>query len=317
LGQNFYCEVLPVSDHPISRQLCCESSLEAGEPLLATASRVDVWLLLEHNPTWGAKALPESGLPDHVKAFLDAQVAAIPNSRFQFIKQALGRGEPFRFYVVRSSPHDPAIYEFHVTLDELTQLDIPAIVSGDAAYAENIYTAPLFLVCTNGKRDLACARYGLPLYQAMSAHAGASAWQTTHIGGHRFSGTMVCLPEGIYYGRVSPADAENLVIEQRAGRVYLDHYRGRSTYEAPVQAAEHFLRERTGNLDINALQLIDINSEGATRWIVRFAIGAVIHRLDVSSHLSDFELFESTANTEKNRVTLYQLEAYDSGSPQA
>ncbi|MEO8609681.1 MAG: sucrase ferredoxin [Chloroflexota bacterium] len=294
-----------------SHQLCCEGSLEAGEPLFATASRVDVWFLLEHNAAWGAKALPESALPDNLKTFLNHNLESIPNSRFQFIKQSsVMAGNP-RFYIVRSAPDNPAVYEFRLALDELLNLDIPAVLAGSPQFHTNLYTASLFLVCTNGKRDLACARYGLPLYQAMSAHAGESVWQTTHLGGHRFAGTMAVLPEGLYYGRVAPDDAENLVIEHRAGRIYLDHFRGHSVYDSPTQAAEHFLREHTGNLDINALHLLNLESMGENQWTVQFAIGAETHTLQVSSYLSDFEIFESTANTEKNRITLYRLDTYE------
>jgi hypothetical protein len=297
-----------------TRQPCCEGSLQAGEPLFATATRVDVWLLLEHNAAWGAKALPESNLPDNLKNFLNHHLESIPNSRFQFIKQAgIMAGNP-RFYVVRSLPENPAIYEFRLPIDDLLNLDIPAVLAGSPQFQANLYTAPLFLVCTNAKRDLSCARYGLPLYQAMSAHAGQSVWQTTHLGGHRFAGTMAVLPEGLYYGRVAPDDAENLVIEHHAGRIYLDHFRGHSIYDSPAQAAEHFLREHTGNLDIHDLRLLNLESIGENRWTVQFAIGTKTHTLQVSSYLSDFEIYESTANAEKNRVTLYKLDLYDPGT---
>jgi len=300
-----------MTNEQLARQLCCESSLEAGEPLLATASRVDVWLLLEHNAAWGAKALLESNLPETVKTFFNQQLDSIPNSRFQFIRQAaLMVGDP-RFYVVRSDGDDPAIYEFRLPLDDLVNLNIPAIAAGETGDTSARLTAPFFLVCTNGKRDLCCARYGVPLYQAMSGYTGDSAWQTTHLGGHRFAGTMVCLPEGLYYGRVRPEDAENLVIEHRAGRIYLDHYRGRCIDDAPVQAAEHFLREHTGILDIRGLTLIEAESAGENQWVVRFAAAGKIHTLRVSSHRSDFEIYESTANTEKNRVTLFQMDSYE------
>jgi hypothetical protein len=304
-------------DESRANQPCCEGSLEAGEPLFATASRVDVWLLLEHNAAWGAKALPESSLPDNLKTFLNHNLESIPNSRFQFIKQSgVMAGNP-RFYVVRSSPENSAIYEFRLSLDELLKLDISAILAGSSQFQSNLYTAPLFLICTNAKRDLSCARYGLPLYQAMSAHAGQSVWQTTHLGGHRFAGTMAVLPEGLYYGRVAPDDAENLVIEHQAGRIYLDHFRGHSIYESPAQAAEYFLREHTGNLNINDLRLLNLEANGENRWAVQFVIGAQTHTLQVSSYLSDFEIFESTSNTEKNRVTLYRLDSYEPGTANA
>jgi hypothetical protein len=277
---------------------------------MATASRTDVWLLLEHTAAWGAKALPESNLPENVKSFFNRQLETIPNSRFQFIKQSARLDGNPRFYIVCSRPNNPVTYEFHLSLDELITLDIPAIIAGAPEYDAAIYTAPLFLVCTNGKRDLSCARYGLPLYQAMSSYAGQSVWQTIHIGGHRFAGTLVCLPEGMYYGRVSPADVENLVTEHRAGRIYLDHYRGHSVYDAPVQAAEHFLRQHTGTFDIRGLEFTGVETVAENHWTVNFTLKDKQHLLQISSRLSDFEIYESTSNTEKNRVTIYRLEHY-------
>jgi hypothetical protein len=300
-----------MSENSQSRpQLCCEASLEAGEPLMATASLTHVWLLLEHTAAWGAKALPESNLPESVKTFFNHQLETIPNSRFQFIKQSARLDVNPRFYVACSRSDKSVTHEFHLSLDELTQLDIVSVVAGAPEYDAAIYTAPLFLVCTNGRRDLACARYGLPLYQAMSSFAGQSVWQTTHIGGHRFAGTIVCLPEGLYYGRVNPDDVENLVTEHRAGRIYLDHYRGHSIYDSPEQAAEHFLRQHTGMFDIRGLIFTGTESFGENRWLVTFTVKDEEHRLQISSGLSDFEIYESTGKPEKSRVTIYHLEEY-------
>lgn len=298
-------------------QLCCEGSLEVGEPLMATASLTEVWLLLEHTAAWGARALPESNLPDNVKSFFNHHLKTITNSRFQFIKQSARLDGNPRFYIACSRPGNSVTYEFHLSLEDIITLDIAAIVAGAPEYDAAIYTAPLFLVCTNGRRDLACARYGLPLYQAMSSFAGQSVWQTIHIGGHRFSGTLVCLPEGIYYGRVSPDDVENLVTEHRAGRIYLDHYRGHSVYDAPVQAAEHFLRQKTGIVDIDGLRHLALEQHDEHWWTVVFRVGGTFHHLGITNRLSDFELYESTANTEKNRVTIYELHHYETRTHQS
>jgi hypothetical protein len=295
-----------------TRQLCCEGSLEVGEQLFATASRVDVWLLLEYNAAWGAKALPESGLPDDIKAFLNRQLETIPNARFQFIKQERKSTDRdgVRFYVARSAPGDAALYRFALADEkELLTLGIPAILRGD--YESSRIDETLFLICTNGKRDLACARYGIPLYRAMSKHSDESTWQTIHLGGHRFAGTMACVPEGLFYGRVGAGDVEQLINAYRAGQIDPHHYRGRSSYDPPVQAAEYFLRERTGNTDIGGLELKSTESAGADRWQVTFAMQGGLYSVTVSSRLSDFELYESTANTEKNRVPQYYLEDYE------
>ena len=102
---------------------------------------------------------------------------------------------------------------------------------------------PLLLVCTHGKHDACCAKYGLPVYEAMRDLVDEGwLWQCSHVGGDRFAGNVVCLPEGVYYGRVGAGDALALVEEHLAGRVQLDLYRGRSCYSFRVQAAERAVR---------------------------------------------------------------------------
>lgn len=78
-------------------------------------------------------------------------------------------------------------------------------------------------------------------------------WETSHLGGDRFAGNLVSLPDGCYFGRVAPADAVELVADLRAGRLRLDGYRGRSCYAPAVQVAERFAREATGVLAIDGL----------------------------------------------------------------
>ena len=53
-------------------------SRENDEPLAATASRVDHWILLEYRGLWGHDALDGSGLSDQVKAHLREQRRAAP-----------------------------------------------------------------------------------------------------------------------------------------------------------------------------------------------------------------------------------------------
>ncbi len=58
------------------------------------------------------------------------------------------------------------------------------------------------MVCTHSQVDLACGKFGTPLYrQLRKEYASASArqlrvWQSTHFGGHQFAPTLVDLPHG-------------------------------------------------------------------------------------------------------------------------
>src|SRR5262249_30443840 len=116
---------------------------------------------------------------------------------------------------------------------------------------------PLLLVCTHGKHDRCCARYGRPLHAALREGLDDDwVWQVSHIGGDRFAGNLVCLPEGLYFGRVGPDDAWPLLEDYLRRRVRLENFRGRSCYPFAVQAAEHRLREEFGLLEIDALRLV-------------------------------------------------------------
>ena len=53
-----------------ARPFCSDISRENDEPLGATASRIDRWLLVEYRGLWSSEALPGSGLSDQVKARL-------------------------------------------------------------------------------------------------------------------------------------------------------------------------------------------------------------------------------------------------------
>src|SRR5919201_2781144 len=77
---------------PASRPFCAEVSRELHEPLGATASRIEHWILLEYRGLWGRDPLAGSGLTDAVKAHLTGQLAARPRSRLLFVRRPERRG---------------------------------------------------------------------------------------------------------------------------------------------------------------------------------------------------------------------------------
>src|SRR4051794_32426892 len=170
-----------IRNHIMPTADIAQYSLAAGEPLTATASRASIWILLEYNETWGAKALEESNLPERVKTLLTSLSASLPNVRFQFIKQG-GSRQDIRFYVAHAHPVNPMLFRFRLeSYEDLLDMDISGIAAAHSD--QTLCEDRLFLVCTNGKRDICCAKNGLPLYNALSSIAGHNVWQTTHIGG--------------------------------------------------------------------------------------------------------------------------------------
>lgn len=249
-------------------ELCSVRSREVGEPIAGTAACVAVWIVLEHRGPWGAKAVPDSNLPEAVKTQLMAWEAGIPGARVQLVRR-LGRVEgPLHLWVGVSDLGASRIVEHTLTtVEELASLDVPAEVAalrrGETIEGTRSPTEPLVLVCTNGRRDVCCAKQGVPVARALAEQAGLDVWQTTHLGGHRFAATLLQLPEGLCYGRIEPAEAASLAEAIRERRVHrLDRLRGRSVLTEPEQAAESAWRERTGRLELDALAHVAHATEG-------------------------------------------------------
>jgi (2Fe-2S) ferredoxin len=130
---------------------------------------------------------------------------------------------------------------------ELTALDLAALGAGRHGGFGTAYAGPpIALVCTNGTRDRCCAMSGRPLAEALARSTSHAVWETTHLGGHRFSPTMLVLPHGYAYGRLDTALAKDVLDAAAAGQVVTEHCRGRSTWSRPGQAAELAVREHTG-----------------------------------------------------------------------
>ena len=265
------------------RVFCSETSRERGEQLAATASRIDHWILVEYRGPWRRDVIGESLLSTELKAHLRLQLAALPHSRLLFVKRPeLRPRSGRRVFFGSSRPGEERFFELDVDhQDDLRTFDFAAALS-DAPPEASLLRHPLFVVCTHGKRDACCARHGRPLYDALrAATAPDHVWQSTHIGGDRFAGNVVVLPHGLYYGRVSPDDVGGLLAAHRGGRIDIDHYRGRSRYSFAAQAAEHRIREETGLLGIEDLDLVSFESRGDERR-VRFRLtGGAVHEVDV------------------------------------
>jgi len=259
---------------------CADLARESDEPLAATASRIDNWFLIEYRGLWARDALTGSGLSDQVKQHLLDQVRSVPHGRLLFVRRPDRRGRPeLVAFTAASRPDEIAVTrtEFEA-YEDLRGLDL---LSGAAV------EHPLFLVCTHGKHDPCCARFGRPLYEALRDELALDwVWQVSHIGGDRFAGNLVCLPEGLYYGRVDREMAGPVLDEHLTRRILIPSYRGRSIYSFAVQAAERVLRERTGLVGIDDLTLRGVVRRNASTRVT-FAAAGETHELRVDEERGD------------------------------
>ncbi|MCX4746464.1 sucrase ferredoxin [Kitasatospora sp. NBC_01287] len=260
--------------------ICTSLSTELAEPLAATAATATTWLLIEQSGPWGAKAMTESHLDAGLGRALDAacegtgvRVALIrrpgrhaddrPAARHQVI---LAHTAPGRGWVRRTDVADVA---------ELLTLDLAAAGAGEHGGFGVPHTGgPLALVCTNGRRDRCCALLGRPLATELAAAGHSEVWEVTHLGGHRFSPTMLVLPYGYAYGRLTDTSAKEVLAATAAGRMAPLWSRGRSCYDRPAQAAEQAVRELIEESAAEALSVVqEPLAAGEWRCRVRHADG--------------------------------------------
>lgn len=248
-----------------ARFRCSELSETLGEGLGGTASTVTGWLLVEQPGPWGYDALRRNRMGGATSAGL----------------RTAAREAGLRAVLIRrpDRPHARERRVFLVHTDEgsglLTSWTAPTVeraVDGIVSGRGQLDDRPLFLVCTNGRRDPCCAERGRAVFDAMARAAGDRVWECSHIGGDRFAANVIWMPAGVYYGRVAPDDAVSLVREARRGRILLDRYRGRTQHRMPVQAAESFLRERLGLGDVRGIEHLETRGRGDGRMEVRFGL---------------------------------------------
>lgn len=287
---------------------CADQSRALDAPLIGSASRIESWILLEYPYKFSVKAFDESSLPEAVKARLSRALDSISHSRMLLIKK---KNKPmqsgYRLFLVRSAAEFQYMYQYQLdSYSDLLAMDIESILSGGIAPQNNFETDSIFLVCTNGKRDRCCARYGLPLFKELNKFANNYVWQSSHVGGHRFAANVISLPHGLYFGRMPITEARSFLELSRKGEIDLPYYRGRTCYTAEQQAAEYFLRNHTGMTNIDDLQLVKTIQTEENKWQVQFiSTTGEEHTLRISSKLSDYNLIESCdspQNTKRQRI---------------
>jgi hypothetical protein len=266
---------------------CSAVSRGLGEPLLATASLVRAWVLVEQPGPWGSEPLLESRLDQAVGSALRRRGHATGVRVLLVRRPGRATPGPRRAFIAHTGRQARWLEELRLDdAEELLGLDWTRLGEGTAPGYGAPLARPLYLACTNGRHDQCCATWGRPLAQALATSAGERAWECSHVGGDRFAGNLVCLPEGVYYGRVGPGEAPRVVALHERGRLDLEHYRGRCCFPPAVQAAEHFLRREQGLTELDELVAesreaapdgvvaVGFATRTGDRWLVRLRVTA-------------------------------------------
>ncbi|HEX7957533.1 MAG TPA: sucrase ferredoxin, partial [Pyrinomonadaceae bacterium] len=253
--------------------------------------------------------------PAEVKQFFQDSMARIRHSRLLFVKTDRGRRDArMNLFVVRCRERSPFTVRLRVEkYYDLLGYDLAAVASGRDTQGGELCEQPLFLVCTHGRRDKCCAKFGVPLYNSLRERAGDTVWQSSHVGGDRFAGNLVCFPHGLFYGHETPEAGRRVAEEYRAGRVPLEKFRGRACYSHFIQAAESFVRAESGLSGVEALRFLSAEPAREEAWRVRFAErdAGRVHEALVGRRASDFSNRITCHAAEPGTVPQFFLETYN------
>lgn len=245
-----------------------EVSRALNEALYGTIKPANIWFLLEYNGVYTQDVWNDARIPLEVKSKLQG----LKKSRALLIRQPKQINAVDRrvsLFVVNAAAEKPHYFKLMLErYEDILSLDFDAVLAGQIVPAES---QPLYLVCTNGKRDICCSRYGVALYDALVQAHAENVWQVSHIGGHRFAGTMLCFPFAICYGFLTAEDAPKVLDSYKRDSILLDKLRGNALYPQVVQVGEYFLRHALNLTAFNALQFVDYQS-GEGEWEINFMV---------------------------------------------
>jgi hypothetical protein len=288
---------------------CSDLAWEYGVPLIGTATRGDIWFLIEYPGRWGSKAFVESNIPENVKDYMLGLAYPGVEVRILLIKQTESRKrDGITFFAGQTSALEPLLYEYRLeNYSDILDLDLSHLVAGEPGDTTHLRHEPIYLVCANGIRDKCCAVYGPEVYESMKAEAGDDVWQSSHIGGHNQSPIMLFFPHGLNYAHTTPSESRRLVQAYQRGQVVLHHYRGRVCYETHVQAAEHFWRTKTGDLTLPGPQIEVVDILGEDEWIVTISQtdGSNEERIHLKRRFSDYAIPTTCTKSKESKITSF------------
>ena len=171
-----------------------------SESSIATSPVTRTWIALEQPGPWGHYALDQNGsrLPELIRQHLTSFDARSILIRSAFRRPHHRNSKSRVLYVAPLMDHPNKVFELILDdIHDLLQLSLEDLVKGKYGTPND---STIHFICTNGKRDICCAKNGRTLLDKLNDR-GEIAWESTHLGGHRFAPVHLTLPDGRMWAR--------------------------------------------------------------------------------------------------------------------
>ncbi|MBW4592763.1 MAG: sucrase ferredoxin [Brasilonema angustatum HA4187-MV1] len=228
-------------------RFCCIVSKANGEDPIGSASTYEHWVAMEIGLPWTEKYLQENPLLARAIALIEKLIVEhgikirgqllVPDreysrpgyTRVMYYRRPtklFAKFEKYEFLIP-----DSEVGSFVMALLE-TLLHSPTVLPDWEQYQQQSSQIRELMVCTDGNVDVACARFGYPIYRklrsefATTSNGKLRVWRCSHFGGHQFAPTLIDLPYGQYWGHLQPEILELLVWRNGSVTGLYPFYRG-------------------------------------------------------------------------------------------
>lgn len=292
---------------------CSLQSKKAFEKIFGTASITKIWVLLEFNGLWAKNIGEGRSVPEDIKNWIRDNLNSFPDLRLLFIKQKKQSKDSISLFIIISNELESSIYRFTILdYSNLVNFSIKTILNDKNNLEQFLTREPLFLICTHGKNDKCCAKFGIPIYKEFELLAGSSAWECSHVGGDRFASNVVVLPYGYIYGHIEKNEVALIIERTMMGNVFLEKLRGRSCYSFPSQAAEYYLRNALLQFNIDDLTFVSSESITQNDYKVIFLLKPKnkFFEVFVEKLEQNYQARLSCSSQKMNKPTFYSLKRF-------
>ncbi len=231
---------------------CSDSSRQAGEDIIGSATNHQTYILIECPTPWAAEVFHSRWVPENLRILvMEITQAKVPIRFLLMSNDSSHKVESTTLLIYHRKEelgHRYRKQEWKLENIEQAAKLIRNWLWGEFCDNQVKATATRdILVCTHGSYDKCCAKYGNPFYyQATTTISelglnNIRVWKSSHFGGHRFAPTAIDLPEGRYYGVLDPKSFKSILTRTGDIECLKKVYRGWGILPYPLQTMEREL----------------------------------------------------------------------------
>ncbi|MEO0866947.1 MAG: sucrase ferredoxin [Cyanobacteria bacterium J06642_11] len=263
---------------------CSVVSKQNGEDPIGTAVVAEQWMFIEVPQPWAKNPWGDQP-PELLQLFQQIEKRPKLWQRLRIVAIApdkhYSQPEYCHVFFYRKPQNSLADYvqqHYRVPRQKLADLvhalifkpaALQTFLTGQQPFARNLF------VCTHTHYDVACGRFGTPLYRTLrrqyAQDGQLQVWQTSHFGGHNFAPTLIDFPKGHFWGHLEPNMLDTLIYRQGDLSALRLFYRGWSGFSHWEQVAERELWMQQG--------WDWLHKRNKLARIIRRDPGKLIHRL--------------------------------------